>query len=151
VPSAVVRSRAQYLDDIRTQGQDNAHAQWVIVALMIAIAVMAAFNTGTLAAAERRRELVLARLAGATRRQVIASSTLEATVTTLTGIAIGIAVAVASLARVGHDPSGGPLAIPWGQAGLVVAGAAAVGLLGTLVPAALVGRARLTAPAGLRE
>jgi putative ABC transport system permease protein len=112
---------------------------------------MAAFNTGTLAAAERRRELVLARLAGATRRQVIGSLTIEATVTTLTGIAVGAAVALASVARVGDDPAGGPLTIPWGQAGLVLAGAAAVGLTGTLIPAALAGRARLTALAGLRE
>jgi putative ABC transport system permease protein len=117
----------------------------VIVALMIAVSAMAAFNTGALAAAERRRELVLARLGGATRGQVIGSLTLEALVTTLAGIGAGVAVVLASLARVGDDPSGGPLAIPWGQAALVVAGAAALGLIGTLVPTALVGRARLTA------
>jgi putative ABC transport system permease protein len=146
-----VRSRARYLDDVRAQGQNNARAQWVIVALMIAIAVMAAFNTGTLAAAERRRELVLARLAGATRRQVIAAMTIEAIVTTLTAIAVGAGVALASLARVTDDTSGGPLAIPWGQTGLVLAGAAAVALIGTLIPAALAGRARLTAFASLRE
>jgi putative ABC transport system permease protein len=150
-PTAAVRSRAQYLDDVRAQGQENARAQWVIVALMIAISVLAAFNTGTLAAAERRRELVLARLGGATRRQVIGSLSIEAIVTTLTGIAVGAAVTLASLARVGNDPFGGPLAIPWGQAGLVLAGAAAVGLIGTLIPAALAGRARLTALAGVRE
>jgi putative ABC transport system permease protein len=144
VPTAVVRTRAQHLDDVKAQGQENARAQWVIVALMIAIAVMAAFNSGILAAAERRRELVLARLGGATRRQVIGSLTIEAIVTTLTGIAVGAAVALAALVRAGDDPAGGPLAIPWGQAGLVLAGAAAVGLLGTLIPAALAGRARLT-------
>jgi putative ABC transport system permease protein len=150
-PTAVVRSRAAYLHDVTAQGQENARAQWVIVALMIAVSTMAAFNTGALAAAERRRELVLARLGGATRGQVIRSLTLEALVTTLAGIGVGVAVVLASLARVGDDPSGGPLAIPWGQAGLVVAGAAALGLIGTLVPTALVGRARLTALAGLRE
>jgi putative ABC transport system permease protein len=112
---------------------------------------MAAFNTGMLAAAERRRELVLARLSGATRRQAIGSLALEAMVTTFTGIAVGAAVALASLARVGDDPSGGPLAIPFAQTGLVLAGAVAVGLIGTLVPAALVGRAALTTLAGLRE
>jgi hypothetical protein len=72
-------------------------------------------------------------------------------VTTLTGIAAGAAVALASLARVGDDPSGGPLSIPWGHAGLVLAGAAAAGLIGTLIPAALAGRPRLTALAGPRE
>jgi putative ABC transport system permease protein len=151
VPSAVVRTRSEYLHDVRAQAQDNAKAQWVIVALMIAIAVMAAFNTGAMAAAERRRELVLARLGGATRRQVIASLTLETIVTTLAGIAVGVAVALASLARVGNDPTGGPLVIPSAQASFVVAGAVALGLIGTLVPAALIGRARLTALARLRE
>jgi putative ABC transport system permease protein len=151
VPTAVERSRGDYFDDVETQGQENAKAQWVLVALMIAISAMAAFNTGAMAAAERRRELALARLGGATRRQVIGALTLEAIVTTLAGIAVGLAVALAVLSRVGDDPSGGPLVIPWDQAGLVVAGAAALGLIGSLVPAALVGRARLTALAGLRE
>jgi putative ABC transport system permease protein len=151
VPSAVVRSRAAYLDDVSAQGQENARAQWVIVALMIGIAVMAAFNTGAMAAADRRRELVLARLGGATRRQVIGSLTVEAIVTTLAGIAVGAAVTLASLARVGDDPSGGPLVVPWEQTGLVLAGAVAIGLIGTLVPAALFGRARLSALAGVRE
>ena len=151
VPGVVVRSRAEYLGDVRAQGEDNAKAQWVIVALMVVIAVMAAFNTGAMAAAERRRELVLARLGGATRRQVIGALAVEAVVTTLAGIAAGVAAALASLAGVGNDPAGGPLVIPWGHAGLVVAGAVALGLVGTLVPAALVGRARLTALAGVRE
>jgi putative ABC transport system permease protein len=117
---------------------------------MIAIAVMAAF-TGAMAAAERRRELVLARLGGATRRQVISSLTLETIVTTLARIAVEVAVALASLARVGDDPTGGPLVIPSAQAGLVLGGAVALGLIGTLIPAALVGRARLAALARLRE
>jgi putative ABC transport system permease protein len=151
LPTAVVRSRLQYLDDVRARGQDNTEAQWILVALMIAISVMAAFNTGAMAAAQRRRELVLARLGGATRRQVIGSLTLEASVTTLAGIMVGAAVALGSLVQVGDDPSGGPLVVPWEEAGLAVAGAIAVGLIGTLVPAALVGRARITALAGLLE
>jgi putative ABC transport system permease protein len=151
VPTAVVRSRHAYLQDVEAQGQEAARAQWVVVTLMIGIAVMAAFNTGAMAAAERRRELVLARLGGATRAQVAAALTLESLVTTVTGIGVGAAVVLTSLAGAGSDTAGGPLVVPWGEAGLVVAGAAALGLLGTLVPAALVARARLTALAGLRE
>jgi putative ABC transport system permease protein len=151
VPAVEVRSRAAYLDGVRAEGQDAARAQWVIVALMILVAVMAAFNTGAMAAAERRRELVLARLSGATRAQVIGALTLETLVTTVTGIGVGVAVVLASLSRAGSDPHGGPLVVPWGQAAIVVGGAVALGLVGTLVPAALVGRARLTALAGLRE
>jgi hypothetical protein len=140
-----------YLGDVKAQGQENARSQWVVVALMILIAVMAAFNTGAMAATERRRELLLAGLSGATRGQVIGAVTLESLLTTLAGIGIGVAVALVSLAGAGSDPSGGPLVIPWGQAGLVLGGAVALGLSGTLLPAALAGRARLTALTGLRE
>ena len=92
VPTAVLRSRAAYLGDVRAQDQENARSQWVVVALMILIAAMAAFNTGAMAATERRRELVLARLSGATRAQVAGALTLESLLTALTGIGIGIAV-----------------------------------------------------------
>lgn len=151
VPTAVVRSRADYLDDVDAQGQDVAKGQWVIVALMLLVSAMAVLNTGAMAAADRRRELVLARLAGATRRQVGDALVLEAIVTTLVGLAAGAGIALASLAAAASDPLGGPIAIPWGQAGLVLAGGAALGLVGMLLPAAILGRARLTALAGLRE
>jgi putative ABC transport system permease protein len=151
VPSAALETRAAYLGDVTTQGEDQARAQWVVVALMILIAAMAAFNTGAMAASERRRELVLARLAGATRGQIMRALTLESLLTTLVGIAVGAAVVLASLAGAGDDPTGGRLVVPPGQGILVVGGAIVLGLLGTLVPAAVVGRARLTAFAGARE
>jgi hypothetical protein len=72
VPTAVVRSRTAYLHDVRAQGQEAARAQWVIVALMIVISVMAAFNAGAMAAAERRRELVPAASAGRRARTLSA-------------------------------------------------------------------------------
>lgn len=150
VPTVVVRSRAEYLSDVRASGQESARAQWVVVALMIAIAAMAAFNTGAMAASERRGELVLARLCGATRAQVAGSLTLESLVTTLVGIGVGVVVVLVSLASAGGDPTGGPLVFPAAQAGLVLGGALVLGLAGTLVPAALVGRTRLTAVAGTR-
>ncbi|HEY4277963.1 MAG TPA: FtsX-like permease family protein [Conexibacter sp.] len=150
-PTAVVASRASYLSEVRARNQENARAQWVVDALMIGIAVLAAFNIGAMAAAERRRELVLARLSGAMRRQVIGALTLESLVITAVGLAVGAAIVLASLVSADSDPTGGPLVIPWHQAALVLAGGAALGLLGTLIPAALVGRARLTALAGLRE
>ena len=150
-PTAALQTRARYLQDVRAQQQDNARAQWVVVALMILVAVMAAFNTGAMAASQRRRELVLARLSGATRAQVMGALALESVLTTAAGIAVGGVVTLISLAGAGSDPTGGSLAVPLGQAALVLGGAAALGLAGTLVPAALVGRARLTAFAGAGE
>ena len=76
---------------------------------------------------------------------------LESVLTTAAGIAVGGVVTLISLAGAGSDPTGGSLAVPLGQAALVLGGAAALGLAGTLVPAALVGRARLTAFAGAGE
>jgi putative ABC transport system permease protein len=151
LPTAVLESRAQYLDNVKAQSQDQARAQWVVVALMLLVSVMAAFNTGAMAASERRKELVLARLSGATRAQVVGALALEALVTTLVGITVGSLVALLSLAGAGSDPAGGSLAIPLGQAALVLGGAAALGAVGTLIPTALLGRARLTGFAGARE
>jgi putative ABC transport system permease protein len=151
VPTAVVQSRSAYLTDVKGQGQQNAQAQWAVAALMILVAAMAALNTGAMAAAERRRELVLARLCGATRGQVIRAWTLDSLLTTVAGAAVGSLVALASLAGAGSDPTGGPLAIPWGQVGLVLGGGLALGLVGAMLPAALIGRAPLTALAGARE
>ena len=150
-PTAIVRSRSDYLTDVKAQGQQNSRSQWAVAALMIIVAIMAAFNTGAMSAAERRRELVLARLCGATRGQVIRALTLDSLLTTVAGIAIGAIVVLISLAKAGSDPTGGPLAIPWGQAALVLAGGLVLGLAGTLLPAVLVGRAPLTELAGTRE
>lgn len=151
VPTAVVQSRNAYLTDVKAQGQQNAQAQWAVAALMILVAAMAALNTGAMAAAERRRELVIARLCGATRGQVIRAWTLDSLLTTVAGAAVGSLVVLASMAGAGSDPTGGALAIPWGQAGLVLGGGLALGLVGALLPAALIGRAPLTALAGVRE
>jgi putative ABC transport system permease protein len=150
VPTAVVESRADFLGEVKAHGEDQARAEWVLVALMILIAAMAAFNTGAMAAAERRRELVLARLAGASRAQVIGAVTLESLLATVAGLAVGAGIVVASLAEAGSDPSGGALAFPLGQGGLVVGGAIALGLIGTLLPAAVTGFAPLTA-LGIRD
>ena len=151
VPTAVVQSRTEYLADVKAQGQQQSQAQWAIAALMIVIAAMAALNTGALAAAERRRELILARLCGATRGQVIRAWTLDSFLTTVAGITMGAVVAMLSLAGAGSDPTGGAIAIPWGQAGLVLGGGLALGLVGALLPAALIGRAPLNALAGAGE
>jgi putative ABC transport system permease protein len=82
---------------------------------------------------------------------VAGALTLEALVTALVGIAVGVAVALGSLQHASDDPEGGPLAVAWPSFGLVLAGALALGLVGMLVPAALVGRAPITAHAGLRD
>jgi putative ABC transport system permease protein len=72
--------------------------------------------------------------------------------TTAAGIAVGSVVVLVSLAGAASDPTGGPLAVPFGD-GPVPSPAAglALGLVGALLPAALIGRAPLTALADARQ
>jgi putative ABC transport system permease protein len=150
-PTATVLTRARYLGAVQAESSRNADSQWVVDALMILIAVMAAFNAGATAAAERRRELGLARLSGAPRALIMRSVALEAGLATLAGIAAGALVALVSLSGAPSDPAGGPLAVPLGQTLLVLGGAAALGLSAALVPSALVRRPSLAAVASVRE
>ncbi|RKQ92734.1 putative ABC transport system permease protein [Solirubrobacter pauli] len=144
-------SRDEYFAALDSELEDGAQVQWVVAALMLLMAAIAVFNSGAMAAAERRSELLLARLAGATRVQVTRAQVIEALATTLVGIAGGVAVVAASLAGIGNDAQAGSLVVPFGQTAFVLALGAALGLLGTLLPGALIGRAGLTATAGLRE
>jgi putative ABC transport system permease protein len=150
-PGAAVIDRQAYLAQARAEDREDAGSEWVVDAMMILVAVLAAFNAGATAAAERRPELGLARLSGATRRQLTTALTLESLATTVAGIAAGALVTLVCFARAGHDPTSGPLALPLGQAGLVVGGAALLGVAGQLVPAGLARRpplAELAADAG---
>jgi putative ABC transport system permease protein len=144
-PTVAILTRRAYLDAVDTQTSEDAHSQWVIDTLMILIATMAAFNAGATAAAERRRELGLARLVGARRAQVMRSVTLESALATLAGTLVGGAVALISLSGAESDPAGGPLAIPSRQTVLVLGGAAVLGLAAALLPATLIHRSRLAA------
>ncbi len=58
---------------------------------------------------------------------------------------------IASLSGIGDDEQADALVIPRGQTGLVLVLGIGLGLLGTLLPAALVGCAPLTSNAALRE
>ncbi|MDA0181638.1 ABC transporter permease [Solirubrobacter phytolaccae] len=150
-PTVERLTRADYFRALDSELEDGAQVQWVVAALMLLMAAMAVFNSGAMAAAERRPELVLARLAGATRGQITRAQTIEALATTAVGIVGGVAIVMASLAGIGNDAQAGTLVVPLGQTAFVLALGATLGLLGTLLPAALLGRARLTANAGLRE
>jgi putative ABC transport system permease protein len=143
-PNAVILSRPAYLKRVGAQDESRLRADWVVVALMITVAILGAFNTGAMAAAERRGELGLARLNGATRSQIANALALEAAAISLVAISIGTIVAFASLINADDDPLGGALALPWRELGLVLAGGVALGLLGTLVPATLVARTHVT-------
>jgi putative ABC transport system permease protein len=141
-PGASVADRGRFLAQLRAGDRQDTAAPWVIDALMLFVAVLAAFNTGAIAAAERRGELGLARLAGASDGQLTRTVIAEALLATAAGLIAGGLVTAACFAGVGHDPTAGSLVVPGRQAALVLGGATLLGVCGQLIPALLARRPR---------
>jgi len=100
-----------------------------LAGIFTAIAVV---NAVVMSTADRRREFALARMAGLTRRQVVAVALTESVTVVLTGVLLGAVVAGAALAGIAAGPYGmAAVAIPWRllafilAAALLVVGAAA--------------------------
>lgn len=113
----------------------NAWANAVMAAVLGGFAAVAAVNTLVMTVLDRRRELGTLRLIGSTRRQVLRMVRWEALLVTCAGIALGTAIAMATLipmtkALTGEGPYVPPL-LYGAFAGSVVA----LGLAATLIPA----------------
>ncbi|MFB8237704.1 FtsX-like permease family protein [Kitasatospora purpeofusca] len=104
---------------------------WLRTLLVLGLALVytgiALANTLFTATADRRRELALLRLAGATRAQVVRLVTAESVLVTAVGAVLGYAVVAVQLGSmhaalaVLHAPA--PLVLPWRALGAVTAGA----------------------------
>ncbi|MFB7472265.1 FtsX-like permease family protein [Kitasatospora sp. NPDC056184] len=104
---------------------------WLRTVLVLGLALVytgiALANTLLMATADRRRELALLRLAGATRAQVVRLVTAESVLVTAVGAVLGCAVAAVQLGSmraalaVLRVPA--PLVLPWRPVGVVTAGA----------------------------
>ncbi|TJZ54311.1 FtsX-like permease family protein [Streptomyces piniterrae] len=136
------------------QNEDDTQAwmAYMVLGVVIAYSTIALVNTQVLATTERRREFMLQRLIGATRRQVLRMMTVEAILVSVAGIVLGVLVAVLtlvplSLSVLGKPTPEGP---PWIFA-TVVAAAFALTLFTTLLSATLVLRHRPGGVVGIRE
>jgi putative ABC transport system permease protein len=135
VPTIATLSRRQYLDTVRAANQTSAWVVWLLIGLIGAFTGLAVVNTSVMATADRRHELALVRIIGATRRQAGRIIGWEAVTTILVGVAVGAVAARVAVARI---PAGRPawhIVIPPVLFGAILAGAAALGLLGSLLPA----------------
>lgn len=108
----------------------NARIAWLRTALVLGLALVytgiALANTLLMATADRRRELALLRLAGATRAQVVRLVTAESVLVAAVGSLLGCAVAAVQLGamRAGLALLGAPApwTLPWRPVGLVAGG-----------------------------
>ncbi|GAA2337913.1 ABC transporter permease [Streptomyces cuspidosporus] len=117
------------------EGELNAWANTVMAAVLGGFAAVAAANTLVMTVLDRRRELSTLRLIGSTRRQVLGMVRWEALLVVTAGVALGTAIALATLVPMARGLTGeGPYLPPLTYAGFVGA-AVALGLLATGLPA----------------
>ncbi|WP_199823969.1 ABC transporter permease [Streptomyces sp. NBRC 109706] len=121
----------------------NAEVAFLGMGLVLAFTTIASVNTLALATAERSREFALLRLVGTTRRQLRAMVRLETLTVAAVAIVLGTAIALATLTAFSAGMTGraAPSPAPTGYLA-IVAGATALALAATAVPARLAARER---------
>ncbi|MFF7654585.1 ABC transporter permease [Streptomyces sp. NPDC007983] len=113
----------------------NAWSNTTMAAVLGGFAAVAAVNTLVMTVLDRRRELGTLRLIGSTRRQVLGMVRWEALLVATAGVALGTAIALATLVPMVRGLTGGsPYVPPLTYAGFAGA-AVALGLAATLLPA----------------
>lgn len=112
------------------QQQTQTGITTVLLGLAGLYALLAVINAIMIAAAERKEEFAIARLAGLRRGQVVRAALIESWAVTAIGLVLGAAGAAASLLAIGSalDAIGGfaTIVVPWPLVGAVVAGAFAI-------------------------
>jgi putative ABC transport system permease protein len=146
-------SGTEALEAAQSDAEDTqAWMAYLVLGVVVGYATLALVNTQLLATTERRKEFMLQRLIGATRRQVLQMMAVEASLVALAGMVLGLLVAGATLAPLSISVLG--TAVPGGSPWILVvvlALATALTLATTLLTAAAVLRGRPGDMAGIRE
>lgn len=137
-PQAGVQSQADYQQALIGQVDLVLELLYGLLGLAIVIAVLGVINTLTLSTVERVREIGLLRAVGASRWQIRRLIRLESVVIAvhgaLLGLGLGLAWGVAGQkVLVAYGVTA--LTIPWSTIGIVLGGAALVGLVAAVLPA----------------
>jgi putative ABC transport system permease protein len=113
----------------------NAWANTTMAAVLGGFAAVAAVNTLVMTVLDRRRELGTLRLIGSTRRQVMRMIRWEALIVAVAGIAIGSAIALATLVPMMNGLTGEAPYIPPLVYGSFVGAVLVLGLAAATIPA----------------
>jgi len=134
-PAAQVLAPRDYQAAVNAQIAQNTWTIHVSVIVLLVYVIIAALNTLAMAALDRRRELGILRLAGATRRQLLRMVRVEQAV--LLGLALTVGGAIAALTLVPMVKGTTGNATPYIPAGgwlAVIGGTILLGMAGTLLP-----------------
>lgn len=134
LPGVSVTDRAGHTAQVDQALELDAWANRVMAAVFGGFAAIAAINTLVMVVLDRRREVVLLRLTGTTRRQVQAMFRWEAAIVAVTGIGLGSAIALITLQGFAHGATGGSPYVPFLQGVGVVLAAATIAFGAVAVP-----------------
>ncbi|MEU6303640.1 ABC transporter permease [Streptomyces chartreusis] len=134
-PLGEVTDASGYAVEQNTDRELNAWANYTMAAVLGGFAAVAAANTLVMTVLDRRRELGTLRLIGSTRRQIMRMLRWEGLLVALAGIALGTAIAAATLIPMMRGLTGEePYVPPLGYAAFA-GGAVALGLVAVTLPA----------------
>lgn len=132
------------LGAVQAESADTqAWMAYLVLGVVVGYSVISLLNTQILATTERRREFMLQRLIGATRRQVLGMMTVEALMISVAGLLLGLLVAAATLVPLSLSILGS--ALPGGSPWIlvtVIAATIALVLASTLLSTGAILRAR---------
>lgn len=152
LPGLRAVDRAELVTASAEQNDTQTWVAYLLVAMVVGYSVIALVNTLVMATGERRREFTLQRLVGATRGQVMRMMTVEALLTALAGLALGMVVAALTLVPLSQAVLA--RALPAGPSSILLAilASALVLTVGTtLLTARMALRTRPSAAIGIRE
>jgi putative ABC transport system permease protein len=137
VPTAVVLTRAQYLEEADSAQQEQGWIVWLLIVLIAGYAAISVLNAAAMGVADRRNEIRLARLVGSTRGQILRMIAWEAMVTTTVGLAAGAAIVATAVWRLPATQPGWHIVVPAGLSALLLAGAALLSVVAAIAPTLL--------------
>ncbi|MFC5662341.1 FtsX-like permease family protein [Kitasatospora misakiensis] len=135
VPGLTVTDRAGFVAQADRSQEMGAWANTVMAGVLGGFAAVTAANTLVMTVLDRRREVALLRLAGTTRRQVRHMMRWEALLVAATGLGVGAVIGWVTLLPIARGIAGTTPYVPVGTALPLAAGAVALCLAATALPA----------------
>jgi putative ABC transport system permease protein len=116
---------------------------YALLAIAVVIALVGLANTMALSIRERTAEIGVARAIGTTRAQVVSSVLLEASITTVLGVVLGLAIGIGvtfpTVTLLDNDAISSPV-IPVARLAIIALLGAVAGIVATLPPAIIASR-----------
>ncbi|GAA2605618.1 FtsX-like permease family protein [Actinomadura fulvescens] len=152
IPTVKVLDASAYAQLSRSGLSQSTTNVYIVLGLLVAFTAISIVNTCVMGTAERAREFALLRLVGASRGQVVRTICMETAIVAVIGTIVGTAIGLVALAGASGALTGTMSLHPSASRfAIVLMAVAALSLLVSLLPAAMVMRYRPATALGRRE